>query len=396
MNLTELLLNRFLYKTPQQNLETKDAVYDSSNVVPEAVPAIASGGAAQDINIGNVTINGQQLTPGTYPVTVLDVSNWGWGQTCAFSSSTINTVIWGAGNFISADGTTYAISAGTTGVMAAKTYIYLDLLTSITAYQITTTPGTAVGVGKVLVAVAQNSSVVGTLATWNLNQASQIIGDNILANTINASKITTGQLIVGTNVVLGTAQDSAGVTTIIGNTVTTGYVNALSVVAGSVAAENITGTYITGKIVRTSSTGARVQLNGSNNHIEYLYNTSVYGSMFVQAYSQGNGIRVESSSSGAELELIEGSTINYAYLGFNGAGLTITSGGNGVFDGTVSATNLSGTNTGNETAASILAITGGISGTTTLNVRRVTTGGVDSGWYALTYYNGVLTNAVVH
>lgn len=71
-------------------------------------------------------------------------------------------------------------------------------------------------------------------------------------------------LVVGTNVGLGTAQNSAGVTTIINNTVTTGYVNALSVIAGSVAAENITGTYITGKVIRTAASGARVQLDNTN------------------------------------------------------------------------------------------------------------------------------------
>jgi len=261
MKLSDLLLNRFLYKDALQNLETKDSSYNAGNVVEETPPPLASGGAAQDINTSNVTINGQQLTPGTYPVTVLDVSNWGWGQTCAFSSTDLNTVSWGAGVFTSASGVSYAISAGNTGNMAAKTYIYLDLLVSETAYQITTTPATAVGVGKVLVAVANPDTAS---ATYNLSEATQIVGDNILANSINASKITTGQLIVGTNVGLGTAQDAGGVTTIIGNTVTTGFVNALSVVAGSVAAENITGTTITGKTIRTSSGNDRIEMKNDN------------------------------------------------------------------------------------------------------------------------------------
>lgn len=333
MKLTELFLNRFLYKDNSQNLETKDSAFIAADSTPTEPVAISSGGAAQDINTGNVTINGGQLTPGTYPITVLDIANWGWGQTCVFSSVSSVKVDWGSGAFKSADGTSYAISAGTTGTMSAKTYIYFDVIVSPTTYQITTVPGNAVGIGKVLIAVAQNSSSGN--ATWNLNQATQIVGDNILANSINASKITTGQLIVGTNVGLGTAQDSSGVTTIIGNTVTTGFVNALSITAGSVAAENITGTYITGKTVRTATSGARIQMNGSNNHIEYLYDNSVYGSMFVQTYAQGNGIRIESSSTGAEIELIEGSTLNHAYIGFNGLGLTIDSSGNTTFDGNI-------------------------------------------------------------
>jgi hypothetical protein len=228
MKLTELFLNRWLYKTPLQDIETKDAVYDASNVIAAVVPPVAAGGAAQDINISNVTINGGQLTPGTYPVTVLDVSNWGWGQTCAFSSISDVQVNWGAGIFTSASGETYSISAGNTGTMAAKTYIYLDLNVSETAYQVTTNPSLAVGVGKVLIAVAQNDT---TTATYNLSEATQIIGDNILANSINASKIVVGQLIVGTNVGLGTAQDAGQVTVIIGNTVTTGFINALNITA---------------------------------------------------------------------------------------------------------------------------------------------------------------------
>lgn len=202
MNLSELFLNRFLYKTPLQNLETKDAVYDASNVIPVAVPPLSAGGAAQDINTNNVFINGAQLEPGTFPVTVLDVSNWGWGQTCVFSSPSNVQVNWGLGTFTSASGESYSISAGNTGTMAAKTYIYLDLNVSITAYQITTTPADAVGIGKVLIAVAKNSTAPDN-ATYNLSEATQIVGDNILANSIDASKITAGTITVLGNVTSG-------------------------------------------------------------------------------------------------------------------------------------------------------------------------------------------------
>ena len=94
-----------------------------------------------------------------------------------------------------------------------------------------------------------------------------ILGRDKLGNTTFSINGTTGVavlngLVVGTNVGLGTAQDSSGVTTIIGNTVTTGYVNALSIIAGSVAAENITGTYLTGKTIRTNTVGnIRLQID---------------------------------------------------------------------------------------------------------------------------------------
>lgn len=319
MKLTELLLNRWLYKTPLQNIETKDAVYDASNVIPAPVPALAAGSAAQDINTSNVNINGANIEPGTIPPDVLDVSNWGWGQTCAFSSTTNVQVDWGAGTFKSASGVTYSISAGNTGTMSAKTYIYLDLNTSSTAYQITTNPALAVGLGKVLIAVAQNATAPN-LATYNLSEATQITGDNILANSINASKITTGQLIVGTNVGLGTAQDSAGVTTIIGNTVTTGFVNALSVTAGSVAAENITGTYITGKVIRTSAATNvnRVIISGPNNDIEFWNEddelSGVISTFYNAIPSPTSGIEM-TGGGGTYFSLSGRGTMGFAVLG---------------------------------------------------------------------------------
>ena len=160
MKLSELFFNRFLYRQSQQTLETQDSVYDASNVIPASVAPVASGGAAQDINTSNVTINGVQLTPGTFPPSLLDVSNFGWGQTCVFTSASATQVNWGAGSFKSANGIVYAISAGNTGAMGAKNYIYLNLNVSSTTYQITTNPALAVGLGKVLIAVAQNLSLI--------------------------------------------------------------------------------------------------------------------------------------------------------------------------------------------------------------------------------------------
>ena len=153
MNLSDLGLNRQL-KKESQLVGTQDAAYQSATTEAEEVTPIASGGAAQDINTGNVLINGGQLEPGTIPQTILDVSNWGWGQTCAFSTTDADTVSWGSGVFTSAGGESYSISAGNTGNMAAKTYIYLDLNVSDSAYQITTTSADSVGVGKVLIGVA--------------------------------------------------------------------------------------------------------------------------------------------------------------------------------------------------------------------------------------------------
>lgn len=313
MKLSDLFLNRFLYRE-RQNIETKDSSYLSFTQTPPVVTPIASGDAAYDINTNYYTINGSQITPGTLPASLLDVSNFGWVQASAFTPTAINIVTWGGGNFTSANGEVYGIVAGTTGAMTQKTYIYLDLLTSETVYQYSTTASDAVGLGKVLVAVATPGVVVGTLAAYNLNQASQIISDNILANTLDASKIVAGQLIVGTNVGLGTAVTSGNVTTIIGNTVTTGFLNAVGIDAAYINAGTMTGFTI-----QTSSSGYRMKMNGPANQYEFLYDNNVLATLTSRAvpYSGMNGVALTGSLNLANLELSEqGEGVGDSSVGF--------------------------------------------------------------------------------
>jgi len=287
MKLSDLRLNRWLYRQSQQDMETSDAAFDAANIAPDFVPSLPTGGAAQDINTGNVFINGAQLEPGTIPQQVLDVSNWGWGQTCVFSSASAVQVNWGAGVFTSAGGDVYNISAGNTGTMSAKNYIYLDLNVSETAYQITTTPATAVGIGKVLIAVAQNGA---TSATFNLSEATQIVGDNILANSINASKIVAGSI---------TATQMTAAT-----------INAMNIVAGSVAAENITGTTITGKIIQTATTGYNVVLGPSGYTDSIVFNNGATEISRIRTYNFPKGVGTEFTF-GAYTSIYMGEHITY-------------------------------------------------------------------------------------
>ena len=82
--------------------------------------------------------------------------------------------------------------------MVAKTYIYLDIAVSTIAYQVTTTATTAVGNGKVMVAIAQNATGEATYMLLNDNSynidAANIIADSITANEIAASTITGSEI----------------------------------------------------------------------------------------------------------------------------------------------------------------------------------------------------------
>lgn len=99
-------------------------------------------------------------------------------------------------------------------------------------------------------------------------------GDATFAGTLAAGVVVaTGALVVGTNVDIGTAEDEAGVTTIIGNTVTATYVNALNITAKyvvasiSISSPSITGGTIVGTTIKTASTGVRVELTANDAEI---------------------------------------------------------------------------------------------------------------------------------
>jgi hypothetical protein len=139
----------------------------------------------------------------------------------------------------SADGTVYNISAGNTGNMTAKNYIYLDIAVSTTAYQKTTTASTAVGVGKLLIGVAQNNAGEATFQIFNGQgakniDASEIVAGSITANEIAASTITAAKMNVS-------------------------QLSALAADLGSIT----TGT-VTSATFRTAASGARTEINATD------------------------------------------------------------------------------------------------------------------------------------
>src|SRR3990167_8365987 len=133
----------------------------------------------------------------------LEIANRNWTQTCVFSVTDADTVAWAAGTLTSADGTAFAISAGNTGNMTAKTFIYFDTLASKTEYQITTTASVAVGVGKVLVAIAQNATVEAKFMVM-IDNSYNIDAANIVANSITANELSTSITYAG-SIIIDTA-----------------------------------------------------------------------------------------------------------------------------------------------------------------------------------------------
>lgn len=179
---------------------------------------------------------------GEIPQAQLNIADRGWTQTCTFSSYDAQTIAWTSGSFISADGTTYSISAGDTGTMAARSYIYLDITTSETEYQTTATAGDAVGLGKVMIGTAMFGAAEATFETFggvgglNIN-AANIVAGSITANEIAATTITAAKM--AADVISG------------------GYI-----VAGLLTASNIqTGTLTGRKVTVTASGGGTIELD---------------------------------------------------------------------------------------------------------------------------------------
>jgi hypothetical protein len=118
-----------------------------------------------------------------------------------FSSASDTQVNWTSGTIRLSDGTTYSISSGNTGAMAALTYIYLDIAISTTVLQTTTTYTTAVGDGKILVATAQNATAGASVLPVAgqqpiINGGAQITALSILAGNIAAGAITASKISV--------------------------------------------------------------------------------------------------------------------------------------------------------------------------------------------------------
>jgi len=156
---------------------------------------------------GAVTCTNITITGGSVAVAALsgainsvnvNIANNNWAYSGAWSVTDADTVAWGAGTLTTAGGGSYSITGSNTGNMVAKTYIYFDIAVSTTAFQITTTAATAVGDGKVLIAIAQNGTNEANYIVVNDKQhnidASDIVTGSITANEIATGTITAAKM----------------------------------------------------------------------------------------------------------------------------------------------------------------------------------------------------------
>ena len=168
----------------------------------------------------------------------------------------------------------------------------------------------------------------------------------IVGNTITSGYISALSLTVGTEIGLGTAQDSAGVTTIVGNTVTTGFVNALSITAGSVAANNISAGTITGSILQTAASGTRLVINtsGGGNIKYYDSSGTEKGSIYLDSSNlllYGNTYVTVQGGSTASLNAPNTYMYNTSHFGGSSANVVqISSSSADYYDGNGGATQI--------------------------------------------------------
>jgi len=104
---------------------------------------------------------------------ILAMSSQTWSSNLTFTASSYRKVDWGAGSLKNSLGTIYAIDAGTTGNVAATTYIYFDIGVSSTVLQTTTTYSDVVGANKVLLVIVSPNSDTAKLAGMSFYTAAE-------------------------------------------------------------------------------------------------------------------------------------------------------------------------------------------------------------------------------
>jgi len=212
-----------------------------------ALATIAGGNiSATTITAGNITsltITAAQIANLTITSNKVNTALMSYSHNIVFSVASDVQVNWASGTLTTSDGTAYSIVAGNTGTMSAKNYIYLDIAVSVTILQKTTTFSTAVGDGKMLVAVCQNNTTEAVFQVFNgiggMNLAGgSIVAHSITANEIAAATITASQIAAGTITATQIAALTITASEIAAATITSGKMNVtdLSAISANIGA----------------------------------------------------------------------------------------------------------------------------------------------------------------
>jgi len=193
-------VNNYTFSFPLKTRYFRVAMYNESGIASDATTkaAIVAIGGSADYGWGPFcAVSAAVTTAGLLTTDIaadtiipanMNIALRGWTLTSVFSALDADTVQWGAGTLTAADGTSYSIGAGNTGNMAAITFIYFNIAISATALQVTTTAATAIGAGKVLVAVAQNQTSRATYQVFGGSGGVNILVDNLVANAASVNE----------------------------------------------------------------------------------------------------------------------------------------------------------------------------------------------------------------
>jgi hypothetical protein len=205
---------------------------------------------------------------GVISVGDLPLAASGWTFDGAFSAVDDDTVAWASGTFTSSNGDDYSITGGNTGNMVARTYIYLDIDTSTTAFQTSTTATDAIGSNKVLIAVAEDGAtepffqVFGGAGGINGLSFAELEGtlnlDNQVSGTLSTSfaeagLINSGITINADGTLSGAGSGQVSLVSLPG-TIASGQIAANAVIAGKIAALSITAA----EIAASTITGSKI------------------------------------------------------------------------------------------------------------------------------------------
>jgi len=268
-------------------------------------PTTAAGVGATTRGVASPDITDFSITATKLYTKTIILSGDAWTD----NSPGAGSVSWNAHTIIY-DGTAYPIAAGS----SATAYVYWAI--NDPAYGGSTTHP---AVGNAGFVIATNTAGIHTLV-WN-SASNMVIGNAFITNaaittakiddlavtnakihSIDADIVAITNLVVGGNVAIGSAEDAAGVTTIVGNTITTGYVDALGItVLGAVTAGSLTGLTMQtaaadNKRIVIDGVANNLQLLNAANATLVLIDDGVYGSI--------PGMKVTSSTGAEDVHIL--------------------------------------------------------------------------------------------